>query len=283
MRLPHIVAALYGKPLYITSAGFDAVDAIVRPYLTGKNKLTEVRSGDFEIGKTDIFGTPLPEVLEIDDDSGFATVNILGPLIQHASLIEKTCGATSYDDIATALMKCQRDRGVSDIFLNISSPGGQHQGCLEVANLIARIAARGEKQIIAFTDSEMCSAAYFLAAGCQVIFSTPSAYVGCIGSLIAFLDESKAYEMEGLKAVVLASGKYKGTGVEGTSLTPEQESYLMGLVTTAADSFKSHVTRFREVEPEIMEGQAFYGGEGEVAGLVDEIVFDRQEAVDALR
>jgi len=273
MKFQRIIEAVYGQPLDITVGGFESVDAVIRLHLAAGNRLGSgaVQDG-FEVGKTDFFGTPLPDMLQVDEDSGLALIGICGPLLQHASLIEKSCGACSYQDIERALDEAMAEPSARTLLLNFDSPGGQHCGSLELAQKIARIAMAGKKQIFAFTEGTMASAAYCLAAGCNGIFSTKTASVGCIGSLIAFMDFSEAFAKQGVKAVVFASGKYKGTGLEGTSLTQEQADYLMGLVNTAAGVFKAHVREFRQVNSDSMQGQIFFGEHCERLGLVDGVV-----------
>lgn len=280
MRFQRIIEALYRQPLDITVAGFESIDAIVRPHLFGKQP--NIRD-DFQPGKTDLWGTPLPEMLEIDEESGLGIIGICGPLLQHASLIDKSCGACSYQDISAALDQSMESRSVRTILMNFDSPGGQHNGDIELAEKIAEIALGGEKEIYAFTECTMASAAYCLAGACNGIFSTKSAYVGCIGSIMAFMDMSQAYEDAGFKPVVFASGKYKGAGIEGTSLTPDQADYLMGLVNTAAAQFQEHVLQYRpDISAESMEGQIFYGQEAEAAGLIDGVVEGLNELEEEL-
>lgn len=281
MRFQRILNALYSQPLDITVPGFQALDAIVRPRLLGKSPAL-VKDGDFVLGKTDVWGTPLPEMLEIDEENRLAILNITGPLLQHASLLDKSCGACSYQDISRALDQAGENGRVRNIAMIFDSPGGQHCGDIELAEKIALMAQDGEKGIYAYTETTMASAAYCLAAGCNGIFATKTAWVGCIGSLIGFIDFAKAYEMDGMKAVVLASGKYKGAGMEGTSLTTEQEAYLQALVEVAAGQFKEHVLGSRLLEPDAMEGQSFYGHDAQANNLVDEVVSDFEEAVEKL-
>jgi ClpP class serine protease len=286
MRFQRIIQALYREPLDITPAGFEALDAIVRPHLvrtapSAERQAFEMRD-DFVVGKTDLFGTPLADMLDVDEETGCMIISINGPLLQHAALIDKSCGACSYQDIKLALDRAMDSRAAGPIILNIDSPGGQHCGVLEVADKVAGIALGGEKEIYSFTEGTEASAAFCLAAACNGKFATRSAFVGCIGSLMGFVDFSKAYEMAGLKAVILASGKYKGTAQDGTSLTDEQQEYLMGLVLASSGQFKEHVLEFRDVDSESMEGQCFYGEDAMAAGLVDDVVADLEEVIKAV-
>jgi ClpP class serine protease len=280
MKFQRIIDAFYRQPLDITVGGFEAVDAVLRPYLVMRNP--KMKDGDFIAGETDVFGQPLPQMLEVNHDTGLATVHVNGPLLQHAALIDKSCGACSYQDIDQALEEAMGNDGARKILLRMDSPGGQHCGAIELAEKIAEIANGGQKEIFAFTDATMASACYCLAAGCNGIFTTRTSYVGCIGSLIAFMDFSKLFETQGIKPVVFASGKYKGAGIEGTSLTDDQAEYLMGLVETAAGQFKDHVRANRAVAEESMEGQSMYGEDAVAAGLADYLVRDLDEVEEFL-
>jgi len=192
--------------------------------------------------------------------------------------MDKMCGACSYDDIK-ADIKSAIAQGVSGIVMNIDSPGGEMTGCCETAQLIAE--TTDVLPVYAFTDSLMASAAYHLAAGCTGIFTTGSATVGSIGCIIGFLDTSKAMEAQGVKPVYITSGKYKGAGAAGTSLTEDQYAYLEGMVMEAADGFKSFVTEHRpSVADDSMQGQVFFGRAAADNGLCDAVVDDIEDVVE---
>lgn len=274
MRFQHIIEALYKSPLDITPAGFESIDAIVRPHLLS-GSFPQIKSGG-----TDIFGAPLPDMLQWMGNIALITIN--GPLLQHASLLDKSCGAVSYDDIREALEEAV-EAEARGILLYVNSPGGQHTGCGEVAADIAQINEDGGN-IIAFTDTQMASAAYYLCAGCTRIYAAPSSMVGSIGSLMGYIDVSKSFEMQGLKAVLFTSGSLKGAGSRGVPLSDEQSDYLQGLVDQAANSFKSHVLNYRPaIEESAMEGQIFFAEEAKKAGLIDATMDDLEEVLDQLR
>jgi ClpP class serine protease len=147
-------------------------------------------------------------------------------------------------------------------------------GVPELADVVAGV----EKPIFAFTAGMMDSAAYWTAAACDQIFATRSADIGSIGVYVPFLDESAAYEMEGLSVELFASGKYKGMGFPGTKLTSTQREQIQKEIVSIADMFKSHVLENRpDMDEDTMQGQSFMGVDALKLGLVDGIVEDKSD------
>lgn len=266
MRFQRIIDALYRKPLAITQAGFDTIDAIVRPHIAG-----QVVKAD---GGKDFFGNDLPKM---ELENGVAIIPICGPLIQHADMLDAMCGACSYEWISEQL-DAAMEMGVEGIILSFDTPGGQITGCAELAREIADIQQSGTP-IYAYCESQMCSAGYYLAAGCTGIFATNSSLVGSIGTIIGFLDVSKAMENQGVKAEYIVSGKLKATAATGTSLSEDQRAYLQSLVDESFASFSGWVRQFRSVPDEAMQGQAMWGSSAGASGLIDGNVNEIEEVV----
>lgn len=271
MNIHRIIARVYCEPWAITKAGFDTIHGTIQRHL---NAALPVVSED---ATRDFFGEPLP-MMEIRGD--MAIIPIKGTLFKHAGLLEKMCGACSYEDITRDLHEATNVVGVQTIWLNIDSPGGQCVGNQEVAGYIEELRGQGF-EINAYTDSEMCSAAYNIAAACGYVVCSSSAYVGNIGAMMALLDNSERYRMEGLKTELFASGPLKGVGADGLALTGEQRAYLQGLVDTFAGMFKENVTRNRGPKGDAMNGQVIIGKNAADAGLVDEIRASLEEAIEA--
>ncbi len=258
MKFQHIIDALYRQPLAITEAGFQTIDALVRPIIfEGKRP------------ETDLSGSPMPQM---KIENGIAVIPIIGPLLQHASLLSKQCGATSYDDIREDLETAAKSR-VDSVIMNINSPGGQVIGCLECAEFIRDFQEETKIPVYAFTDTQMCSAAYFLASACDTIFAARSAMMGSIGVIVAFMDSSKAMDQAGLKPMIFTSGKYKATGSPGVAFTPEQIEYLESMVADGFAQFADFVSSQRpQISLDNMQGQIFWGEQALAAGLIDDTV-----------
>lgn len=270
MNLPRITQSVYFEPWLITREGWQSVHQIVKPRIVGESEK------QFEIPKavdseTDFFGNPLPKMEIVD---GVAIIPIVGVLMPHATLMDKQCGACSYADIRDNVTTALNTSGLRKIVYHVDSPGGSAMGCQEGAKIIDNAAQFVRSEWV--TDSLCCSAAYNLVCGCDQGSCTPTAVVGSIGAMLAWLDQSVRYEMEGLKVEVLQSGPLKGTGTPGTVLDESQRAYLQSKVDKYASMFFEHVRSSRLIADEEMafSGRTWIGSDAVDVGLVDEIVDD---------
>ena len=204
---------------------------------------------------------------------GLATVRIHGTMLRQVSPRQKAiaaiCGVRlcSMEETAAALLQAAADPVVHTILLDIDSPGGTVNGTPELAQVVRTIAK--DKHIYAFTAGQCCSAAYWVASQADVIYAAPSATVGSIGVILPVVDSSALYDRCGLKMEVFSAGKYKSTGMDGTSLTEEQRNRLTQQVNDTWARFKQAVTRRRSISEADMEGQTFYGLDAREHHLID--------------
>ena len=211
--------------------------------------------------------------------NGLAIVRIHGTMLRQVSPRQKAiaaiCGVRlcSMEETAAALLQAAADPAVHTILLDIDSPGGTVNGTPELAQVVRTVAK--EKHVYAFTAGQCCSAAYWVASQADVIYAAPSATVGSIGVILPVVDSSALYDRCGLKMEVFSAGKYKSTGMDGTSLTEEQRDRLTQQVNATWGRFKQAVTRRRSISEADMEGQTFYGWEAQNEKLVDAIVISR--------
>jgi ClpP class serine protease len=125
----------------------------------------------------------------------------------------------------------------------------------------------------AFSAGQMCSAAFWMACGCDTVLATPTASVGSIGVVCSILDQSAAYAARGESVNVFQSGDLKSTGIPGKPLTAEQCAHLQAQVDEIFGMFKSHVQTNRPgVKAEAFRGQSVFGAQAKALGLVDHIV-----------
>ena len=196
---------------------------------------------------------------------GIGVIPVVGVIGKSLSPLEKMMGAVDVNEISDAVDAFAANPDVQKIALQVSSPGGTVTGVEELANKVRSIG----KPTLAYTDSEMASAAYWIASAADRVVSSPSATVGSIGVYIAIPDYSAAAEMAGIKMVVIKSGKFKGAGIEGTSLDEGQLANLQESVDTIHAEFKAAVNMKRKmVKAEAMEGQTFSGKQAAAQGLV---------------
>ena len=208
-----------------------------------------------------LFGVaPKPYVVD-----GIGVIPVVGVIGKGLSPLEKMMGAVDVNEVSEALDAFASDPAVEKVALQISSPGGTVTGVEELANKVRNL----EKPTLAYTDSEMASAAYWIASAADRVVSSRSASVGSIGVYMAIPDYSEAAKMQGIKMVVIKSGKFKGAGIEGTSLDEDQMGNLQEGVDTIHAEFKEAVNMKRKmVKAEAMEGQVFSGKQAAAQGLV---------------
>lgn len=227
----------------------------------------------------DILGAIFGKPAVLEKFPPFAIVPVKGVIGKGLSDLDKMCGCCDIKSVEEMLEDCERDASISTVILDIDSPGGTSVGVPELA---ARI--RGmSKKVISFTDSEACSAAYWLGSQASEFYATGSASVGSIGCYIAYEDESARYANEGVTVDVIRAGRVKGAGIAGTSLTPEQRDMLQGEVQEIWEGFKADVKAVREfVDDASMEGQIFSGKKAADAGLVTGLVLGFDELMQNL-
>jgi len=219
-----------------------------------------------------LFGVaPKPYVVD-----GIGIVPIVGVIGKGLSPLEKMMGAVDVNDLSDQVDAMAADPAVEKIAFQVSSPGGTVTGVEELANKIRNLG----KPTMAYTDSEMASAAYWISSASDKVTASPSSSVGSIGVYMAIPDYSEAAKMAGIKMVVIKSGKFKGAGIEGTSLDEGQLGNLQAGVDTIHAEFKEAVNMKRKmVKAEAMEGQTFSGKQAAAQGLVTGLADSFNEAL----
>jgi len=221
-------------------------------------------------GIAGVFEDKEPESYAYQAIGSVAVLPINGVLGKHVGALAKSSGATDIADIEDALDKAMTSLEIKGILLDVNSPGGTTIGIPELARKISM--ASMEKPVVAYTDGLMASAAYWLASGADAILASQSAQVGSIGVYMAWMDDSRALEMQGYRAELIKRGKFKGMGVSGTSLSDDARALLQNSVDQVYGWFAGHVKLFREdILQEAMEGQTFFAADAKEQDLIDAI------------
>lgn len=206
-------------------------------------------------------------------ERGLVTLPIHGIIERKLSKMDKCLfkwlgiDCTESGELAQVIAQVQDDPNVTAVLFDIDSPGGTVNGTPELAAAVSRLCK--EKHVYAFTAGLCCSAAYWVASKCDVIYAAPSAVVGSIGVVMSIVDSSELHKNLGLKVEVFAAGKYKAAGLTGTSLTDEQRELLQSQVDATCAEFKAEVTRRRTIDDADMQGQCFRGVDAIRRGLVN--------------
>jgi len=214
-----------------------------------------------------------PEAYVMD---GVGVIPISGVIGKGLSPLEKMVGAVDVDDIADAIDVFEEDPNVNRIAFHVSSPGGTVTGVEELAKKIRGISV----PTMAFTDTEMASAAYWLGSQADHVIASPSSTVGSVGVYLVVPDFSEAYKQAGVDMKVIKAGKFKAAGLEGTSLSEEQVQNLQEGVDEIHADFRNAVRSVRSrVKDEDMEGQVFSGRQAAARGMVTGLADSFREAL----
>lgn len=204
-------------------------------------------------------------------DDGVAVVELSGVMLRKPDMVDVLFGALDTDGVADDLMAAVADPEVRAIVLSIDSPGGGVTGTPELAAAVR--AATDRKPVIAYTDTLMASAAYWVGSQATEVVIAPSAEVGSIGVYAPYLNMEGMYEAAGVKLdlVKSAGSPLKAAGAYGLGLTDEQRAHEQAQVDYLYDQFSAAVSQARRPVADAMRGQVLIGQQAVDARLADRL------------
>ncbi|MDQ8206211.1 S49 family peptidase [Coraliomargarita sp. SDUM461003] len=304
MSYPRIFERVYMSPLCIHPTRFASIHAFLLPRMLGQQPLEmptveqpvqQPQAGQVRPNRSMFSGRRRQKAgpaylgngqydsrFYDEPREGVASIPLYGAVAKNLSAWEESCGGgTDINAFEMALRQARAANDIHTIVLDIDSPGGSATGIAELGSLIRSVAA--EKTVYAYTDSTMCSAAYWLGSQAAELYVSGSATVGSIGTYIAWLDPSIKMEMEGIALRLYAEGEHKGMGLPGRPMSEADEQHLRDTVREINDSFTGAVTDARPgVEESTMQGQSFTGRRAVDLGLADAIVPSFEELLDLI-
>ena len=262
-ELARVSDLVFNKPWAISECGMDLIAEIVDRHATGNVDLSA-----FELEKR-------PNKAEIE--GALSIIPIEGPIMRRASMMGRMSGARTLAETRSDFSAAMTHPGVRVVLLDIDSPGGEVTGIAEFATVIRKAATESEKLIVAFTDGEMNSAAYFLGSQANLVVASPSSIVGSIGVVMKLTDTSRLRRNAGVDDTVIKTGPNKQIG-SGT-ITPEQIGVLQSLAEGFFDQFKEAVFGARgELSAAATDGRVFTA-----ANALEENLVDRVQSFDELK
>ena len=178
---------------------------------------------------------------------GIAVLPLYGVVTQRGNMVDDVSGpgSVSTQQFASALRQALADDTVSQILIDIDSPGGSVYGVSELADEI--LAARSQKPICAIANSLAASAAYWIGCSASEFYVTPGGEVGSIGVYQIHTDNSRMLDQEGVTPTLISAGKYKTEGNPFQPLDEEALSFMQSRVDEYYDAFVRGVARARNV------------------------------------
>ena len=205
---------------------------------------------------------------------GIALLPLYGIITQRGNRVEDISGpgAVSTQQFAAALRQALADETVSQILIDIDSPGGSVYGVAELADEIA--SARSQKPVVAIANSLAASAAYWIGCSASEFYVTPGGEVGSIGVWQAHFDYSQALAAEGVKPTLVSAGKYKVEGNPYVPLDEDAHAFMQSRVDDYYASFTKAVSRGRgvpiaNVRDGMGQGRVLGAEAGKAQGMVD--------------
>ena len=194
---------------------------------------------------------------------GIAVLPLYGVVTQRGNMVDDISGpgSVSTQQFAATLRQALADETVSQILIDIDSPGGSVYGVSELADEIVN--ARAQKPVVAIANSLAASAAYWIGCSASELYVTPGGEVGSIGVWQAHFDYSQALAAEGVTPTLISAGKYKVEGNPYAPLGEEAQGFMQSRVDDYYAAFTKSVARGRGVPiAQVRDGM----GQGRVLG-----------------
>jgi capsid assembly protease len=194
---------------------------------------------------------------------GIAVIPIYGVITQRGNMVDDVSGPgmVSTQIVTQMLRQAVADEAVSQILLDIDSPGGSVYGVSELGDAI--LSARAQKPVVAIANSLAASAAYWIGSQAGEFYVTAGGEVGSIGVWQAHQDYSKAMDEAGVKTTLISAGKFKVEGNPYAPLDEEAQGFMQSRVDDYYAAFTKAVAKGRGVPiTEVRDGM----GQGRVLG-----------------
>lgn len=260
----NLAGVLSGRPLLITEQGLRLVFAVVsRNEFFAHDRMQALAAHD---------GEPLENTHAVEVRDGVAVIPIHGPLFRFGNFFTEISGATSYDTIRKDLQAALDDTNIKAILLDVNSPGGDADGCGELAEAIR--AACSIKPVWAYVGGMGASAAYWLSSAAQRIHCAPSAFLGSIGVRTAIVDDSVRDQREGVREIEIISSN--APGKRDRPVDDEIIAKTQKHVDDLEALFVGAVAQYRGTSPDVVmekfgRGDVVIGGDAVKAGMADEL------------
>lgn len=260
-EVPRVIRAVASVPWAITDEGMEKILAIV----TRQNEATPEALEAYRAQR-------LKDAESLSIDRGIAQMSIQGPLVRYSDFFAAISGATTYQGTMLDLERARTDPTVKAILISIDSPGGEVNGCNELAAAIRSVAA--QKPVYAYVGGQAASAAYWLASPASRIIVDETAMLGSIGVRLGIRDTSARDAKSGVRTIEFVSSQspHKSLNVE----TEPGRAKMQATVDSLASVFIASVAKYRGVTAEDViarfgGGGVKVGAEAVEAGMADAI------------
>lgn len=171
------------------------------------------------------------------------------------------------------LRELRKDSDVKVIILEIDSPGGSAFASALIYQEIKKLSA--EKKVYAYMRNISASGGYFLACGCEKIYTHPLCITGSIGTVILKPELSGLYKKLGITKERVEFYPKRDLLSEYGKLSQESREFILKEIERVKNIFYDVVRENRKFSSEEMEfrggGKVFTGQKGLELGLADSV------------
>ena len=187
---------------------------------------------------------------------------------------------TSYAEIRQGVAEAAADKGVKTILLRMDTPGGAaipaETAAAEILGVARADASAGGKPVVALADGMMASAGYYLGSQATALYSTPSAWIGSIGTRMDVWNFKGLLDRFGISVDTIKSTWAKDIGSPFKAMGEKERAVLQAEIDAFDRQFVAAVMRGRGVDAQTVgQWQGIRGkiGQGAVdAGMADAVV-----------
>lgn len=203
-----------------------------------------------------------------------AVIDLCGPITYKSSWFSMYFGGATICDLQRQFRAALADDTVRSILFRCDSPGGEVSMVPEFADEV--FAARGKKPMAAVADCLIASAALWITAQVDTIYTSASGQLGSIGVWTLHEDISQMLEKFGVKVTLIAYGAHKVDGNPYEPLADDAKATLQAQVDMVGKEFDAAMARGRgvslaDVRDSFGQGQIFRGRQAIGVGLADKM------------
>ncbi|PSQ40394.1 signal peptide peptidase SppA [Halobacteriales archaeon SW_12_71_31] len=174
------------------------------------------------------------------------------------------------DETVEQIERADADGQVEALMLRLNTPGGEVLPSEDI-----RLAAeRFDGPTVAYATDTCASGGYWIASGCDELWSREASVVGSIGVVGSRVNAKGLADRVGLSYEQLTAGEYKDAGVPLKEFSDDDREYLQGRIDDFYQLFVERVTEGREMDAATVretEARVYVGREAHAEGLVDEL------------
>jgi protease-4 len=185
-------------------------------------------------------------------------------------------GEASASRIIRGVRNALDNEHVTSVLLRINSPGGSPSESQRVFEELRHLRAQSDIPIVSWVGDIGASGAYYIAAGTEHIYASPSSLIGSIGVISSSFGFQEAMESLGIERRVFTAGNNKAMLDPFSVMEEEQATFWQQVLEDTHKQFTSDVLKGREGRlngdtDELFSGLVWTGNQALDNGLIDEV------------